>query len=209
VLRSGLLMPRFWLWLVLVYGLLVLILAWQFKVSHDRTVGRAAEHADNLAQIIDSQFTGSLRRVEVSLRQIAARLPRSALDRDVAAGHRAEVDAVLQPYRESFPELLNFFVWDRAGRILYTTASMQNNAYTRGSTARHMGYRELRDNPKATIAFSNLIRGYTTGRMTLAMYVPIRYEQGPNRGQLFAVVSSSPWSAPRSTSRCFRKLSRA
>ncbi|WP_434945289.1 hypothetical protein, partial [Leptospira sp. SA-E8] len=49
------------------------------------------------------------------------------------------------------------------------------------------GYQTLRDDPTARIAFSELVRGFVTNRLTIVVYVPVRDEEG----RLIGVVNAS------------------
>ncbi|MGJ4749148.1 PDC sensor domain-containing protein, partial [Leptospira sp. SA-E8] len=111
-------------WLALGYAGLVLVLAWQLKRGHDLALAGAGDHAENLVQILDGQLNSTLQRIETNLHQIANRVPRAALKREARWQYQVPMIELLQSYQENFPELANFFVWDRQGRVLYSTTPL-------------------------------------------------------------------------------------
>jgi diguanylate cyclase (GGDEF)-like protein len=173
-------------WLALGYAGLALVLAWQLKRAHDLTLERASDHAGNLVQILDGQLSSNLRRIEASLHHIADRVPRAALHREAMNRYGRELNPMLHSYRDNFPELSNFFVWDGEGRVLYSTAPMYGPFRDRDISERP-GFRTLRDNPKAKIAFSELLRGMVTNDPSIFVYVPIRDASG----RLLGLVTAS------------------
>ncbi|MDZ4074754.1 MAG: diguanylate cyclase [Hylemonella sp.] len=172
--------------LVLGFAGLVLILAWQLKVSYDTNLARASDHADNLVQTIDGQLSGALRRMDATLHQIAARTPASALRADAVDRQEVAMTAMLMPYKVQFPELRDLFVWDGDGNILYDTLRAQRPRRP-GSIAERPAFQYLRQHPEENIAFSELVRGNVSGQLTVATYVPIRNAQR----QMIGMVTGS------------------
>ncbi|QBK05664.1 diguanylate cyclase [Hylemonella gracilis] len=177
-------------WLALGYAGLVLILAWQLKRGHDLALARASDHADHLVQTLDAQLSGGLRRVESSLHQIAQRLPRAALSREVRSSHNAEVLGLLRSYQESFPELGQFFVWDRTGRLLYGTAPPQGVAASPEPGAQ-TALRVLRQNTKTTILYADALdmASVSADRLAVDVYAPVRDGSGHLLGMVNATLN--------------------
>ncbi len=166
--------------------LLLLLLAWQLRESHETAVRRVTDDAGNLAHTLDGQLTSTLQRIESNLNNIAGQLPVVALSQQAAPRYRQRIDALLRPYSASFPEVSGYYVWDAAGDLLYDPTSafpLQG----RRSIAHRPGYQELRADPKAALAFSDSIRSFMTGQQTVAVYVPVR-DAG---GSLQAVVTAT------------------
>lgn len=173
---------------VLLLGLIVLVLmlGYQLKVSYESTLAQASDDADNLALTLDGQIEATLRRVESSMVHIASQLPEAALSLEAATAHRDRVSKILAPFTRSFPELGGFFVWDAQGNGLYDSVS-SSPARERRSIENRRGFLELENNPSATIAFSESIRGVVSGAQTLAIYLPIR----DGRGRLKGVITGT------------------
>lgn len=173
---------------VLASGLFVLglLLTWLLSESRDSAQQNALRNAENLTQVLQGQFTATLRRIDASLQSIAAQLPPNALDQQAVPAYRRQVDAVLQPYTRNFPEIGSYFVWDGEGRHLYDSSGMPVEP-ERSSIAHRRGFQLLRDDPGASIAFSDAIRAIVTGAQAVALYVPVRDAQG----RLRAVVSAT------------------
>ncbi len=173
---------------IFVFGFLglVLLLAYQLKVSYETSLRRAADDADNLVQTIDGQLGAALRRIDASLHDIATRLPSAALQGDAVDRHRDQVGRILLPHKEKFPELQDLFIWDRNGQLLYDSMLPLPSRQT-GSIALRPAFQYLKSHPEASIAFSELVRGNVSGRLTVATYVPIR----DVRGRLVGVATAS------------------
>jgi diguanylate cyclase (GGDEF)-like protein len=177
-------------WLVLGFAGLMLLLALQLEGSYKQTQMHALDNADNLSQLLDGQITASMRRIDATLHQVVERMPRVALYRENAGGSAKLVNELLASYKYQFPDLGNLFVWDRQGRILYSSAPLAPDA---NILARAPFY-ELQRDPSKTIAFSELIYGRISGTTTLALYVPIRDEQGEMIGAISGGIDIEDYS---------------
>lgn len=175
-------------WLASGYAGLVLILAWQLVRGHDLALERASDHADHLVQTLDAQLSGGLRRVESSLHQIAQRLPRAALTQDARGAHAGDVLNLLRSYQESFPELGQFFVWDRSGRLLYGTSSQPGSA-TLSEMGAQTALRVLRTDTKANILYADALdmASMSADRLAVDVYAPVR----DGSGRLIGLVNAT------------------
>jgi diguanylate cyclase (GGDEF)-like protein len=165
---------------------LMLMLAWQLRQSHDTAVQQATEDAANLVSILDGHLTATMRRIESNLVNIAGQLPAAALEQRAVPGHRARIQVMLQPFTLNFPEVTGYYVWDADGDLLYATTPTAPGAGRR-TIAIRPGYQALRSDPALRIAFSDSIRSFLTGQQTVAIYVPVR----DARGRLRAVVTAT------------------
>lgn len=172
--------------LVLGFAGLVLMLAYQLKVSYETSLSRASDHADNLAQTIDGQLSAALRRMDATLHQIAIRMPAGAMQAAALARHEQAVADILMPYKMQFPELQDIFVYDAEGDILYDTRRPPVHQRS-GNIAQRPAFQYLQNHPGAGIAFSELVRGNVSGRLTVATYVPVR----DGKGRMLGVIAGS------------------
>lgn len=152
---------------------LVLVLVYLLRLSYVSALGRASDHADNLAQTIDGQLSSTLRRMDATLHQIAVRTPPEALRFAEVSRHQQAMEAMLRPYKTGFPELRDIFVYGPEGGILYDTRPAPRVS-GQGSIAQRPAFIHLKNHPEATIAFSELVRGMVSGQLTVATYVPVR-----------------------------------
>lgn len=173
---------------VLVSGLLVLawMLAWLLGVSHDGAVARASDSAENLAQVLQGQYTATLRRIDGSLVSVAALLEPQDLRPNPSAATQRRVAGLVEPHLRRFPEVSGLYVWAADGTVIHSSHPVQAGQ-VRPSIAARPGYQRLRDDPAATIAFSDAIRSSITGQQTVAVYVPRRDASG----RLLGVVSAT------------------
>lgn len=175
---------------ILALGLmaLVLMLGYQIKMSYEAALNRATDDADNLVQTLDGQIAATLRRIESSLTNIAGQLPEAALDGAAVPTLHDRVTGILTPFAEKFPEISGFFVWDAQGNLLYDTISSSQTTERRNISERP-GFQELKNNPLATLTFSDSIRSIMTGRQTVAVYVPLRDARGRFKGVVTATLN--------------------
>lgn len=171
---------------LLLLGVLVLMLmlAWQLRQSHDSTVQRVMDNAGNLSFTLHGQLTAALRRIDSNLANIAAQLPVVALDAMPQAAERKRLHLMLRRYAENFPEVTGFFVWTRNGDLVATSDALSPEPI---SIAQRPGYLALRNDPQLRIAYSDAIVSRYSGQQTVAVYVPVRDAQG----RLHAVVTAT------------------
>ncbi|GAB3496089.1 diguanylate cyclase [Curvibacter fontanus] len=172
--------------LALGFAGLVLVLAYLLHLGYQTSLARASDDADNLAQTVDGQMSATMRRMDATLHQIAARTPAAALQTSAVPRHRQTMADILMPYKAQFPELRDIFVWDGEGNILYGTRLPQDLQRS-GSIAQRPDFQHLKSHPEATIAFSELVRGHVSGQLTVATYVPVRDAQG----RMIGVIAGS------------------
>ena len=172
--------------LVLGFLGLVLVLVFLLRLGYVAALTRASDLADNLSQTLDGQFAATLRRMDATLHQIADRMPPEALHLAAVPRHQQALEAMLRPYKTQFPELRDIFIYGPDGGILYDTRAAPRVS-GQGSIAQRPAFSHLKNNPEATIVFSELIRGAVSGQLTVATYVPVRDAQR----RLLGVIAGS------------------
>lgn len=173
---------------VLAAGVLVLalMLAWLLRESHASALERAAESAENLAQVLQGQYTATLRRLDGSLGSVASQLQPQDLLPSPSTATQRRVALLVEPHLRRFPEVSGLYVWAADGSVIHSSRPVQAGQ-PQPSIAARPGYRRLRDDPSATIAFSDSILSSITGQQTVAVYVPRR----DSSGRLLGVVSAT------------------
>ena len=162
-------------WALCTAGLaLLLILSWNLKVSYEQAQQRALDNTANLSQMLDGMIASSLLRIDISLRQIIARIPREALRAENAASHAKEITRLLDRCKRQFPELTNVFVWDAEGNPLYVAEPAPPGV---GFIALPP-FQELKRTPALTNALSATVHSATNDLRVTAFYIPIRDAQG-------------------------------
>jgi len=102
---------RGWALPILAVALLAATLSWDAWQSYRRSLEQEYRFLDSHARIADAQLSGALRAVDLSLQEIASRLPLSSVG---AASSRD----ILADRANRFPEMRIIFVSDREGRIV-------------------------------------------------------------------------------------------
>jgi PAS domain S-box-containing protein len=102
---------RGWALPILAVALLAATLSWDAWQSYRRNLEQEYRYLDSHARIADAQLSGALRAVDLSLQEIANRLPFSS-------GNAASLSDILADRANRFPEMRIVFVSDRDARIV-------------------------------------------------------------------------------------------
>ncbi len=167
---------------------LLLLLAYELKVSHDLALSRVNDNAQNLALTLQGQLESTFRRIESSMSNIAGQLPSGALSTRAVPVFRDRMDRIFQPLTANFPELGGFYVWDANGDSLYGSvpAAMMRE---RRNIAHRETFQILKNNPAAGTVYSDLVRGSVSGRQTVIAYFPVRDAAGKLKGVITGSLS--------------------
>jgi diguanylate cyclase (GGDEF)-like protein/PAS domain S-box-containing protein len=160
--------------------LLVVHLIW----SGYRDTIRAAESTTRgYAATLEARLETTLRHTDATLLQLTRTLPLAVKSQDTESGN-AHLDTILKTGLVKFPELTSLWIFDGDGNTLYTS----NGDGVRLNVADRAHFRQLRDNPRAQIVFSEVIMARSTGRPGLAIARAVRDAQGGFRGAAVALV---------------------
>jgi len=135
------------------------------------------------AAILEAQLEATLRRADAGLRELAHTIPVAALSRQAVPRYARELNANLDLHLFNFKEIGGFLVADRYGDLLYTATSAST---ARVNIADRDYFRQLRDNPKAGLVFSEVITGRITHRQILVMARALTDGRGSFLGVIFA-----------------------
>jgi PAS domain S-box-containing protein len=102
---------RGWALPILAVTVLAATLSWDAWQSYRRSLEQEYRYLDSHARIADAQLSGALRAVDLSLQEIASRLP-------LSSGDAASLGDILADRANRFPEMRIVFVSDRNGRMV-------------------------------------------------------------------------------------------
>ncbi|QRM20088.1 EAL domain-containing protein [Dechloromonas sp. TW-R-39-2] len=139
--------------------------------------------AQGHAELLESRFDATLRRVDANLDSLVAKIPREALDIKAAPRFRQILEADMARHKQSFDELAGFRVLDADGNVLYITGGGE---YTNLKDRSY--FRTLRNTPGAGIVFSEVLKSRITGRDVLIAARPITAPDGRFLGVVSAAV---------------------
>ncbi len=151
--------------------------------GYRETISVAETTTRGYAALLETRLRDTLRRADSELQSLQRTTPPAALSQD-AVSQYAQLDAGLKARLIHFPEIAGMSVIDVRGDTLYTSyeGSSRSNFADRGF------FRTLRDNPRATLVFSEVIVARNTGRHGFAVARPLRDEQGVFRGVVVALI---------------------
>lgn len=172
--------------LIAVTSLIVLLLlGYQLRVSYQGELREARITTRNYAAIFETRLDDTLRRIDAELLECADRLPVGALNKEAVPHYAREIDAGLDTNMVSFPELAGMRVFDADGDLLYTSASAGT---PRTNIADRSYFHALRDNPRMSLVFSEVISSRITNRQSLVVARSLKDRHGAFRGIVLAVI---------------------
>ncbi len=159
---------------------LVVQLIWS---GYRETINVAQTTTRGYAALLEARLSDVLRRVDADLQALQHTTPAVAMNPDSAAQH-AQLNATLKARLIQFPEVAGLSILDAKGDTRYTsyTDSSRPNFADRGF------FRTLRNNPRATVVFSEVIAARNTGRHGFAVARPLRDQDGIFRGVVVALI---------------------
>ena len=166
----------------LVVTVLISYLIWS---GYREAVLGAGTTTRNYAAILEARLDATLRRADAILLEQVRTVPVAALGKQAVPRYAREIDAALDSHMAHFSELAGLRIFDADGDMLYTSAG--------ASTPRtHISDRDyflqLRDDPRAGLAFSEVAISRATGRPSMAVAGALRDGQGVFRGMVSAVI---------------------
>jgi diguanylate cyclase (GGDEF)-like protein/PAS domain S-box-containing protein len=160
-------------------GLLV-YLSW---FGYQEAVLAAQTNARNLTWMIGSRFGASLDRTRAALDDLAGSLSADLLLPANEAGNQVAVNARLDRDLLYFPELAALHIFDTDGDLLYwSTAGEVRQA----NIADRPFFRQLRDDARRTIVYSEVIDARTNGQRTMVVCRALRAADGRFLGMIGA-----------------------
>ena len=183
---------RYHLWIALislVVGGFILLVYVLWSAYQDVWV-EARSIASSQAELVEARFDATLRRVESTLDDLAARIPPEAYVANNAVRLRQPIEAELERSRHAFPEVAGFRVIDQAGDVLYRSGG---GDYV--NLADRSYFRTPKENTGVGIIFSEVIMSRITGRPTLVAARAVRTADGRFLGVMSAAIELSYFEA--------------
>jgi diguanylate cyclase (GGDEF)-like protein len=162
----------------------LLLLGYQFWMSHSQTLEKAVTNSANLSRVLEVHLDTMLRRADAGLLQIARKVRSDQLFKVTKPSARADWTAYLEGFKEDFPEVSNFFVFDAEGQLLATS----DPAITPFNIAERFHFQRLSADPKADLVFSDVIISKIDTRPTIAVARGMNDKDGHFNGIVSALV---------------------
>ena len=161
------------LWRALVFLVVggFLLQAYIVWSTYQDTRAEAELTARNYAELIETRFDATLRRVDADLTEIAARLPDELLAAPSSLEARRALERDMERYRQGFPEVGGFMVADAQGNLLNTepAVNVADRAY----------FSRLREvSSGASTVFSDVLVSRLNGQPTIVAAHAVRDPAG-------------------------------
>jgi diguanylate cyclase (GGDEF)-like protein/PAS domain S-box-containing protein len=147
------------------------LLAYVVWSTYQDSRAEAELTARNYAELIETRFDATLRRVDADLGQIAERLPGELLAEPNPGAARRVLERDMERYRQGFPEVGSFMVADAQGNLLNTepAVNVADRAY----------FSRLREAPPgASTVFSEVLVSRLNGQPTIVAAHAVRNPAG-------------------------------
>lgn len=143
----------------------------------------ARSMASSQSELLEARFDATLRRIDVTLNDLAEHVPKEALHAETATRFRPDVERKLDGLQRAFPEVAGFRVVAPDGNVLYLSGggdyvSVRGRSY----------FETARNGKDRAIIFSEVVKSRITGRDTIAVARPIRAPDGRFLGMVSAAI---------------------
>ncbi|HZV55865.1 MAG TPA: diguanylate cyclase [Rhodocyclaceae bacterium] len=160
-----------------------LLLGYLLWFGYQEAMQAAEVNARNLTWMIESRFGAALDRTRATLDEMAARLNAEMLRPEAVAAHQGRLNAELDLELSHFRELDAFRVFDASGDLLYTSGA-DKTRHTNIADRPFFG--QLRDDPQAKVAYSEVITARTNDAETVIVCRALRAADGRFLGMIGA-----------------------
>ena len=159
---------------------LLLLLAYQLRLSYGDQVKTAEISSYNLAAIFETRLEATLRRTDADLQIMAIEIPFASLNRSAVYHFEREVRANLERMLFNVEEMTGYRVHDADGDLLYAAGDVATLCDSKEclNVSKRDYFQRLRDDPEAGLVFSDVLTDRRTGREVLVIARGIRDDQG-------------------------------
>ena len=174
-----------WLAVAMLAACAFVLLAYLSWSSYRSTWAEAQSTVSTQAELIESRFDATLRRLEASMTELATAVPPSALITSGAPDPvlRRQLESRLENHRRLFPELAGFRLIDARGQIRYLAGGGDYaNVADRGY------FIQARAALKGGLVFSEVLHSRVAGRSVLVVARALVGEHGEFIGVLSAAI---------------------
>lgn len=98
--------------------MLLSFLLWE---SYQESEKQATLTARNTVEILEAHLNATFRRLQADLQEMAASVPREAMEPAGVPRFEAELNQELIMHARQFPEILGYRIVDKVGNVLYTS----------------------------------------------------------------------------------------
>ncbi|MGE5490111.1 MAG: diguanylate cyclase [Actinomycetota bacterium] len=161
--------------------MLLSFLLWE---SYQESEKQATLTARNTVEILEAHLNATFRRLQADLQEMAASVPRQAMDPAGVPRFEAELNQELIMHARQFPEILGYRIVDKVGNVLYTSQPDMPRTTAKGRSH----FEELKNDPGKGMVFSEVTVGRITGRPLLFVAFPILDGKGQFLGMVVAPV---------------------
>ncbi|MGB4062255.1 MAG: EAL domain-containing protein [Azonexus sp.] len=160
-----------------------ILLAYVLWSAYQEVWAEARSVAASQSELLEARFDATLRRIDMTLDELAERVPKDSLNTEAASRFRSDIEKKLERLQHAFPEIAGFRVVDADGNVLYLSGGGEYvNLFDRS-------YFEMSRSEKGdAIVFSEVVKSRITGRDSFAVARAVRAADGRFLGLLSAAV---------------------
>jgi len=160
-----------------------ILLAYVLWSAYQEVWAEARSVASSQSELLEARFDVTLRRIDMTLNELAERIPKESLNAGAASDFRPDIEKKLERLQHAFPEIAGFRVVDSDGNVLYLSGGGEYvNLLDRSY------FKTSRDGKNGTIVFSEVVKSRITGRDTIAVARAIRAQDGHFVGMVSAAI---------------------
>ncbi len=161
----------------------VLLFGSSLRQNYTQAISAAYADVGNLAWVLDSRLSGSLRRLDAGLQQMRERAKEQRHDFKDAARSRAAWTKYLDDLKINFPEVMDFYVVDARGDVVY--ASGEPKFF---NVADRSHFQRLASDPAAELVHTDVVVSRADGKPTMVFGRALRDDAGKFKGIVSVLV---------------------
>lgn len=174
---------RLWFALLALVGGGCVLLAYVLWSAYQDVWSEARSVASSQAELLEARFDSTLRRVDVTLEDMAERFPAESFSSGAVQRYRTPIEEQLERYQHAFPEVAGFRIIDVNGDVIYRSgggdyASLADRSY----------FQIPKQQSGTGIIFSEVITSRITGRSTIVAARAVRAADGRFLGVVSAAI---------------------
>ena len=159
-----------------------ILLAYVLWSAYQEVWTEARSVAGSQSELLEARFDMTLRRIDVTLAELAERVPKESLHAEAISRFRPAIEKELERMQGAFPEVAGFRVIDADGNVLYLSGggkyvSLSDRSY----------FVAARNGKERAIIFSEVVKSRITGRDAFAAARAI----SDSSGRFLGVVSAA------------------
>ncbi|MDP2880858.1 MAG: EAL domain-containing protein [Azonexus sp.] len=173
------------LWIALISLALCgfVLLGYVLWSAYQEVWAEARSMASSQSELLEARFDSTLRRIDMTLNELAEHVPKESLHAEAAARFRPDIEKKLARLQRAFPEIAGFRVVAPDGNVLYLSGGGEYvNLLDRSY------FKVARSGTDGAIVFSEVVKSRITGRDTIAAARAIRAPDGRFIGMVSAAI---------------------